>query len=1037
MSRYRVGYRENIYERNMRQWSHNNIYMSNNINKDKDSQNLKGSISTDDSVMSSPIVSATDEIKSSEKIDVVSNAINKKLIGGTKTKSEPTINRKSSNKRFSGKQTKSENNDSKDKPVVKSVTTHSSSVTPSISNKFSNFDNSLGVAFNAVGWNELVDGTDIWSRISQIYNNLGIETQLPLDKRGEILSRFSHWVQLLKARINNSTDVFILDHKNVDKSLSSEVIFDNFHRQRRPFNNVYSGVPQVSATKYPDIAYNLLFLDISTNFMMQNMSMNRRFAATYSRLKQVLTNPNGYQSRAIIVDDSVTETNSLPGHKTGLRFSSYGKNGISTLDTSDNRLYSCHVSWHAQWGSLLDPALAPSVEFTNKSKTVRKMFKKIRLEAEEYALKQRSGDNSWFSPTYLIGNETTLAATINAVSDLKTFLYIINDAITGALSSQVIKATKVGTPDSTYINFTGKSSFFKQEYTSAYNELWSYFKNIPVNMDVIRKWDQFKCWTKFNSGSLLNNDNTLQIPVFNILRSGGVYYDNDGNNGPVQKDMTAKKKLEPINNWSTHLFPTLIYTAQTLDGAAVSIPQGDWLSYFIQSIIIQLNLSSFVRPYPSRTLLTNTSQLYNTTAQVLNVNETKNRYISSLSTDSEGNPIDPKDLVNVPTGGTRYQRKNGQDLEPTTINGSKISGSTGSDIINDTYGTGNVFFDMTVSYHTMTGFMAAFMDLIVATQQRGELDIWASALASVNPYFSRLSHLVNDDDAYSFKHQIKYIDLQNLPKPIQHEPDHNLMINQSMYYPNYEISLTDSLTWEPTRFNLISDADKDLFSQNTYKLLGRRYSMMSKDGKADRDIFADNIMATINGLSANNLWGSNTSVRNVYQASHAVSRPNAYMFYIENADNTGKSLFPVYIGDHVGSYFYNVPNTNYSNITYLNGGFAVNVGQLHTRSLLINSDDDLTMSIYPGAFNQAVRSQFIHDMSKFIEYSGLQATSGTYLPTKWLQLNIKQGIIARNIMNNYNNNSSTIAFDEIAERAYGKFDSNNLECVPSTKFNLL
>lgn len=1012
--------------------------MSKNINKQIDRNDPKDSSLTDDSAMSSPIVSKVDDTNSDVKTDEVSIAINNKLKGGTKPRDESIAHRKpKKNQAPRGPESKYDNKHQQNQPAVQSTTTPSSSVTPSISNKFSNFDNSLGVNFNAVGWNELTDGTDLWSRITQIYDNLGIETQLPLDKRGEILSRFSNWVQLLKSRINNSTDVYILDHKNTDKSLSSEVIFDNFHRQRRPFNSVYNGIPQVSATKYPDVAYNLLFLDISTNFMMINLPHSRRFAATYSRLTQVLTNPNGYQSRAIVIDPTVVETNSMHGAKTGLRFSSFGNNGISSLDTSGNRLYAYHLNWHAQSSSLLDPALAPSIELTNKSKTIRKMFKKIRLEAEEYALKQKSGDNSWFSPAYLIGNECTLAATINAVSDLKTFLYIINDAICGALSSQIIKATKTGTPDSTFISLTGKSSFFKQEYTSAYNELWSYFKNVPVNMDVIRKWEQFKGWSKFTPGSLLNNDNTLQIPVFNILRSGGVYYDNDGNNGPVQKDMTIKKKLEPINDWSQHLFKTLIYTAQTLDGAAVSIPQGDWLSYFIQSILIQLNMSSFIRPYPSRTLLTNTSQIYNTSAAVLNIDETKSRYISALSTDSEGNPVDPKDLVNIPSGGTRFQNKNGQNIDPVTINGNKVSGASGADVINDRYGSGNVFFDMTISNHTMTGFMSAFMDLIVAVQQRGELNIWASALSAVNPYFSRLVHTVSDDDAYSFKHQIKYVDLQNMPKPIQKEPSYDPLVNQAMYYPNYSISLQDNLTWEPTRFNLISDSDKSLFSQNMYKLLGRRYSMMSKDGKSDRDIFSDNILATINGLPANNIWGSNSSVRNVYQASHAVSRPNAYMFYIENADNTGSSLFPVYIGEHVGSYFYRVDNTNYPNVVYSNVGFAPNVGQLHTRSLLVNSNDDVTMSIYPGAFNQAIRSQFIHDMSNFISNTGLQAVSGMYLPQQWLQANIKQGIVARNIMEKYNNNSSTIIFDDIAEKVYGKFDSNNLECIPNTKFNLL
>lgn len=120
---------------------------------------------------------------------------------------------------------------------------------------------------------------------------------------------------------------------------------------------------------------------------------------------------------------------------------------------------------------LLQGGLNMSIELNNKSKTLTKMFQKIREEAANFATKQGSGDNLWFSPASLLRDEETLAATINGPADLKTFLYIMNDAIIGAFKSQLIKAMKCGTPDSNYSAFVERSTFLRTEYSAQFNKI--------------------------------------------------------------------------------------------------------------------------------------------------------------------------------------------------------------------------------------------------------------------------------------------------------------------------------------------------------------------------------------------------------------------------------------------------------------------------------------------------------------------------------------------------------------------------------------
>lgn len=325
---------------------------------------------------------------SSVKPDATSEAINKHFdrpkSKGHSGKSNKNVKAK---KTFKNKTVDSNTNGSKP-----AQNTPSSSVTKTIINKFSNFQNALSGNYLTGGYIDIIDEKSIIARQNDLFQSLNLNGTNLISRRGELLSIFSDWTSLLKVRPNPSIDVYSLDGANADKSLSSERIFTNFFKQRRPFNALYNGIPTIAATKFPDVIHNFMFLNTSGNYCSQKSDSMFNYFFTTGVLKQDLTAAGGYQTRYISRDGDPQQSR---GALYGLRVPTTNSNNSRLCEASGNEL--------SQYGLILDPGSSPkrldgpinvSVETLNRYKQFTRMFNDIQNEAAQYAGNQKSGDNT-------------------------------------------------------------------------------------------------------------------------------------------------------------------------------------------------------------------------------------------------------------------------------------------------------------------------------------------------------------------------------------------------------------------------------------------------------------------------------------------------------------------------------------------------------------------------------------------------------------------------------------------------------------------
>lgn len=1012
-----------------------------------DTKDVNKEVSSEASVVDSTkgnetIASNSDSVKTSSR-DVEAEAV-EKFYDKEKTNtdsSKPASNFKKNNSRNDFKKgggSSSKPNTSTNRPSKSSQNATSSVVTKTVVNELSHFGlSSTKDRLVTSGWIDRIDGLSIFDQLNKLFQELGINSAQLLSRRGDLLKNFSDWASLLKVRINKSSPVYVIDDLNADKGLSSETIFDNFYKQGRPFFQTYSGIPQIAARKLPSINHNIKVLNVSTNGHGPNLDDNFSKFASYGTIIQDLAQTNGYQTRKIFLDPAQNGNkgyiSSVPHMIKYYRLPSNNHNGVakrlSEFNLVDNNVLSTgNFNLFADNAPRIDGPINMSIELNNKAKFITKLFRIIQDEAVNYAKKQSSGDNAWFSPAYLIQDDKTLAATLNGLADLKTFLFIVNDAINGAAASQLVKATKSGTPDSTYIGIVNKSTYYKNEYASQFTKIWSAFTNIPMHKDVIDKWNQYKHWSKFNEKDLYDNDNMLMIPAFLIARSGGGYYHTDFVYKEYDKTTPDIKVLKPTQN---QLFKALSVSVQTLDKSQYLIPQGDAFALFMQSIIANLSLSSQVRTGKSNTKFSFADNGLETGAtSLLNGDKFHEKFIAAI----EANLDESEGTLVVPQSGIVTQTNpDGTPATPLRIEGRPIEGSQAQHwSLPGLAGNKNVFGDIVVSYHTFTGFMASFMDMIVTGVSHGHLDAWLTYLQAINPFFARIAELAPKNDSMIFGDVIQPLAINNLPEPFTADIKHDINQNIDFYYQASTYDTKRDFSYTPTRVNFMSNAEFQRFSGYPYKAIGNRWTIINRDGKADRDVTRDNTLITLAGTATvKNYLNANTPNCSVYLVSWSVIRLSEF---IQHSSTKGvgqnNQLFPIYLGAHAGEMFLNQTNI------YTHGSSYPRVSNLNSRSLLVNSSDELYLTTIPGAFDFANSFNLLNNLSLFLSETGVLVPNVWYCLHKVIPATVFDTVYQTRIMSQYNNNGSVNITDYIVDTLFNRW-SIDADYTPTTSFSTL
>ena len=930
----------------------------------------------------------------------------------------------------------------------------SSSVTPTKLNTLSNYALTDKVEkLITYGWSELSTNVSIFKVLQDSFNQLGLPTIIWDSNRDEPLRRFKDWSSLIKARVNASSNVYVLDAENVDKSLSSEKLFISLYQQRKPFSKMLYGTPDVSANVLPDINYNLKLLNFTSNTFLPGAPQYVKEALVYAKLVQNQNQNQNVWNRAITIDSSISNNGNVSKGSIMTTFSTYvgNNNQLSTGIYSENNIRLGKIDFAqsiTDGAGLVSNLPTVSKELLNKVKYFRKLYNVIHSEAANYASDLKSGDNAWFEPATLIQDIPTLAATINATMDLKTMLYIINDAIHGAFRSQLIKATKLGTPDSTYVSLVERSKVYLQMYDNAYSYLWSALKPLPLNRDVINVWNKHKNWSKFTKESLYNNDNMLMIPIFLLSRTGGMYYkpnksisnktDNTLFNGMLSLDDIKDNKLESIVPSDSDLTEQMILTAATLDRSSIAIPHGDWCSIFLQTILFKLSINNFIpnnRNYSSTLVSGNSDADIDELTPLTLVNTMKEFF------NDAANAKVISSLV-IPVNDMTYNSADLLISQPKTNSNNGQLVSTNNTMLGlQDFGSDHILYgDYVISYHTMTGFMMAFMDAIVNEYNSGKINLWRNLAMKVAPYYNRISSLLNEkDQPITYGDEIEYVSVSSPPSWFSEEPSHNIDQNIDFYYQNntLDLSVNDSgsFYYYPTRLNHVTTDMIQNFGGNTYKMFGYRKVMINKDGVADRDIYLDNTIATVQSANGNftTLQGNrNSKIYTVYQTSYIISRITDYL--PTNSNNYKRGLFPVYVGDHVGSCFQSygqadqnnteVPYKNSTNF-YMKGGYDLKPTTLLHRPFIVNTSDSIYITQYPGAFDQLIYSQVVGNAMKFLSETGVLVSSVLYVPNSMINYQYFDMLNTVRLMSQFNNYSTAQILDYTIDKVFDRVDLNS------------
>lgn len=1005
---------------------------------DKNKNNMPAPVGSDSNEQTAEAKSVDSEKQSDEVSQVLTQMEEK---AGKKEKQNFSSNKNNPDAK-KGRESKNSFNPDKRTNPNKDAQKVASSTTPTISNGQSNWSTSELRKFASKGYVDSYSSTNVAIDIDKIFKDLGLVNEGILSRRGELFSTFNRWSALRKARVSKAEEVFVLDGPNSEKGVSTDSLWSNVHRWKAPFKKMIKSVPIVNTRVAPDIIYGLKLLNLSGATYQTNASQNFKLSGTYGELDQDLTNKYGYQTRKITVKKG-SSVNVTPGYLYSYRYNSKNKNGIGKHTVEDvakmsgtNELHPWFFRYCVGGNAMLSEEFALSKEAYSKARSVRALYNAIKKEANDYSRKAKSGDNNWLSPLHQLLGEDALAVTLNAVSDLKTFFYIMHDALNNAFKSQFLIATKVGTPDSTAITFDEKSLSRKQWFDAEFQEIWSALEFAPMNKPVIDQWNKFKQWSKFKDTDLYDNDNSLMIPVFLLMKSGGGYYSDDGTLS--DSNPTDPVKMISTSDTTVDFKEKLIKSVQIADKTNLIIPHGDWLAMFFKTVLSRLSIDSITRLGSSNEKTPSSGDvLKGTNGAILDYDDYITKSINAaptsapvtngvmyagMSDNANRNPVNPYVYDDTATSV--------ENVDALNLNKPINFKKDPNNPDGDTW-KANLFGDMIVSNHTVTGFMSAFMQIMYSMSMSGELRDWKEAFNDVSDYFARLSGLkVPGNTFFQFGSVIPTLNTSERSTYDTTQPAYNREQNIDFFHSNRQYS-KDGFTYRSARGNYVDSDTWSAYSRFPYKLAGVRYSIIDKNGKADRDVYSDNTYLCVktNGDKVNNFFGESIDRHNHYYATSSILRIE-YTNDILFGSGKDKILGYVLINNHVGLGFCK------GTTVFVKGNADVRTGLLSDRSLIVNSSDGINASYYYGAFDHLSYASLFDNYLAFLKETGCPVINTRYLPTSLLPSTAVNTIDLAYLIQTYKLNGRIEIIDKFNEQVFGDFSVDSED--PSTKtFSLI
>ena len=410
--------------------------------------------------------------------------------------------------------------------------------------------------------------------------------------------------------------------------------------------------------------------------------------------------------------------------KNGNLFEYYYQNGYQTTNDNSVRLDRSTVPLN------YSPYI-PRDYYVSYSSMNRRLWFDINWNTlSNYSINEQS-----VLPLNAIQSVQHYSIVMNSLARLKTFLYIVKDAINGAIASQTILAAKIGTIDSTFGTFAYMSPSVLTEYENALNAMDKALVGFPVIKDVIESWNRAKGWSKSNEGNLFTVDNTLHIPTFVLAFDQLFDYSNTNSSNPTTANLTpaSNSNISPLSNQLVNRDRRLMTPFRlNISSNYINIPHGDWLSMFISGVLTNMRIEDFFRVTNASSTEFNRTNWQTTGTNQHTLGNIARDYATQTNTTFRG------DFNEQP----QIELYDGSYSSPTTMDHFQTSAN----------GSAPFRGDFVVSYHTFTAWMQAFITRVRDSQQW--IATFVNNINAVKPFFNLLNQVVPIKDYFSLDYEL-------------------------------------------------------------------------------------------------------------------------------------------------------------------------------------------------------------------------------------------------------------------------------------------
>ena len=461
------------------------------------------------------------------------------------------------------------------------------------------------------------------------------------------------------------------------------------------------------------------------------------------------------------------------------------------------------------------------------------MNRRLWFDIAWNSLSNYSIDEQSVLPLNAIQSVQHYSIVMNSIAKLKTFLWIVKDAINGAISSQTILAAKLGTIDSTFATFAHMPSAVVTQYENALNALDKALEGFPVIKDVIESWNKVKSWSKSNDGNLFTTENTLHIPTFILAFDQLFDYSATNPNGTTE-DLVPRawETIKPLTNDLVNRDRRLMTPFRlNISSNYVNIPHGDWLSMFISGVLTRQKIEQFFRiEYPSATGFNDTFRVGNQNQVGWATTGTNNLTIGNIATD-------------FATMTHTQCREHFSDVPHIELS----CGSYDNPEVTETFptvGDSRVNFrgDFVISYHTMTAWMHMFIQKMF--DNSNWIARFINNINAVKPFFNLLNQVVPIKDYYSLDYNLQPVKF-GLIKGTEPEYDkvRNRLITSSWFRRRWarDVNLYIDAT-NVNNFTIEVDNNLGLTNRNALTI-STASTYLDQEGKALSNIYNNRVRA--------------------------------------------------------------------------------------------------------------------------------------------------------------------------------------------------